>query len=401
MRSLYLRALVGGMTLLVLCESGVWLAGTSAPPPDAFEETLRNPLRPRDHSRRVDRLTLTDTADAFRVGKTDGARITDGKTACVVLTQTDHIGFPRRGTWTGPETVADFPFTELVPSWNLITPKDTGVFFHLRTRDAASRAWSPWLFVGRWGRTVHSRPDERLPNDRFGITRFAHGAARSDMPLVLLNRPADAYQVRATLQSFDLDPAVNPGVRRVAVAYSGVMPDPVERARLLGRSEPGDEQARGLVVPHVSQYDAPPPLREAVCLPACVTMVLAYWKVDRPLAENALAIYDPDTGMFSNGARAVARASELGLDGWMQRIRDWNQVKGLLAREQPVIAAVLTPQGGGHLIVIRGFTREGEVIVNDPLDRKRGGTARKADELGQAWFGCGGFACVIRRPGAR
>jgi hypothetical protein len=398
MRRLYLRVLVAGMTLMVFCELGVWLAGTSAPPPDAFIEILRNPLRPRDHSRRVDRLALTDTADAFRAGKTDCARITDAKTARVVLTQTDHVGFPRRGTWTGPETVADFPFTELVPSWNVITPKDTGVFFHLRTRDAASRAWSPWLFVGRWGRTVHSRPDECLPNGR--ITQFAHGAVRSDMPLVLLKQPADAYQVRATLQSFDLDPAVNPCVRRVAVAYSGVIPDPVKRARLLSRSGPGDEKARGLVVPHVSQYDAPAPLREAVCLPACVTMVLAYWKVDRPLTENALAIYDPDTGMFGNGARAVARAGELGLDGWLQRVRDWGQVKTLLRRGQPVIAAVRT-QAAEHLIVIRGFTGEGEVIVNDPLDRKRGGTTRKADELGQAWFGCGGFACVIREPGAR
>jgi hypothetical protein len=104
---------------MILCESSVWLADTSASPPDAFEETLRNPLRPHDHSRRVDRLARIDTADAFRAGKSDYARITDGKSACVVLTQTDHVGFPHRGTWSGPETVADFPFTELVPSWNL------------------------------------------------------------------------------------------------------------------------------------------------------------------------------------------------------------------------------------------------------------------------------------------
>jgi hypothetical protein len=48
--------------------------------------------------------------------------------------------------------------------------------------------------------------------------------------------------------------------------------------------------------------------------------------------------------------------------------------------------------------VVRGFSENGDVIVNDPLDRGKGGTTRKADELGRAWFGCGGFACVIRRP---
>jgi hypothetical protein len=396
MRSRHIGALVACMAVVVSCGWAVWLAGSSAPPaarpPREVEEILRNPLRPRDHSRRVDRLALTDTAAAFRAGDAEHVVVRGGSTPRVVLARADQVGFPRRGTWTGPETVADFPFTELVPSWNVVTPKDTGVFFQVRTRDARSREWSPWLFVGRWGRTVHTRRDERLPSDR--ISRFAHGAVRIDMPFVLLSRPAGAYQVRANLQSFDLDPAVNPSVRRVAVAYSGVVPDPAERARLLGPGGSGDGWVRDLPVPHVSQHSAPAALRESVCLPSCVTMVLAYWKVDRALVENALAVYDPDTGMFSNGARAMARAGELGLDGWVQRVRNWDQVRAMIRHGQPVIASI---QGGAHLIVIRGFTRDGNVIVNDPLDRGKGGTTRKAGELGHAWFDCGGFALVIRR----
>jgi hypothetical protein len=401
MRNRHLAALVAGMAIVVLCGSAVWLASQStppaAPPPGDFDEILGNPLRPRDHSRRVDRLARADTADAFRAGAAEGVLVTDAKVPRVVLAQTDQAGFPRRGTWTGAETVADFPFTELVPSWNAVTPKDTGVFFHVRTRDARSRAWSPWLFVGRWGRTVHSRSGERLPNDR--IVRFAQGAVRIDMPFVLLRQPADAYQVRATLQSFDLDPAISPSVRRLAIAYSGVVPGQAERARLLGPGGPGQGWARDLPVPQISQYDAPPTLRLSVCLPACVTMVLAYWKEDRSLVKNALAVYDPDTGMFGNGARAVARAGELGLDAWVQRVRDWDQVKAMIGRGQPVIAAVRV-EAGEHLIVVRGFTRDGDVIVNDPLERGQGGMIRKADELGRAWLGCGGLACVIRRPAA-
>jgi hypothetical protein len=394
MHSRQLIALVACIVLVSLCGSGVWLART-APPSDGFEETLRNPLRPRDHARRVDRLALIDTADAFRAGQIDRVSVTNGRVPRVVLAQTDDVGFPRRGMWTGPETVADFPFTELLPSWNVATPKDTGVFFQLRLRDASSGAWSPWLFVGRWGRTVHGRADERLPYDR--IVRFAHGAVLTDMPLVLLTQPADAYQVRAVLQSFDLDPAVNPDLRRVAVAYSGMVSDPAKRARLLGRGESEDESACDLAVPHVSQYDAPPTLCESVCLPACVTMVLSYWGMDRPLSENSLAIYDPDSGMFGNGSRAVARAAELGLDSWLQRVRDWDQAKALVRRGQPLIAAVHL-ETGEHLIVIRGFTEDGDVIVNDPLHRAKGRTTQRADELGQAWFGSGGIACVIRRP---
>jgi hypothetical protein len=83
----------------------------------------------------------------------------------------------------------------------------------------------------------------------------------------------------------------------------------------------------------------------------------------------------------------------------MQRVRDWEQVKAMIGRAEPVIAAIHR-EAGEHLIVIRGFSKDGDVLVNDPLDRGKGGTIRKADELGRAWFGCGGFACVIRRSAA-
>jgi hypothetical protein len=55
---------------------------------------------------------------------------------------------------------------------------------------------------------------------------------------------------------------------------------------------------------------------------------------------------------------------------------------------------------GGHLIVIRGFTANGDVIVNDPASRERGnGAVYRADQLGRAWFDNGGVAYIIRRPG--
>lgn len=384
-------------SLFVICATTVWLTGSSKHPSDNFEELVENPLLTRDHSQRVDRLELIDTADAFRAGKVEHAQLTNEKPTRVVLAQVDDVGFPRRASWTSSETITDFPFTELVPTWNVITPKDTGVFFQVRIRDAASGDWSPWLFVGRWGRTVHGRSYDHLPSGT--TTRFKYGAVRSDMPLVLLRHPADAFQIRGILQSFDLNPDVNPSIRRIAIAYSGMIKDPVERGRLQVKDELRSENAVDLDVPHVSQYDASQPLRESVCMPASVTMVLTYFKVDRSLTENALAIYDPDSGMFGNGARAIAWAGEQGLDGWMQRVRDWDEAKTLIGRGKPIIAAVKFEQAE-HLIVIRGFTPKGEVIVNDPGNRKDGGTIWKADELGRAWFGSGGIACVIGRPAA-
>lgn len=363
-----------------------------------FDAIVRNPLQPRDHSRRVDRLDLIDTATAFESGQADEVAVINHQPPCVVLAQPadPQRFFPRRGTWTSGEKIADFPFTELVPSWNVAAPKDTGIFFHVRVRDLKSQVWSPWLFVGRWGRTVHARPDgsDRLPQDL--VVRFEHGAVRVDMPLLILNQPADAYQVRATLQSFDLDTSVNPSIRRIAIAYSGIAAESALGAERGTSADLSGIAAQDLRVPHISQRDAPAAVSESICLPSCVAMLTAYWRTERPLLEAAMAIYDPDRGMFANGARAISFAGEVGLDGWMQRIRNWNEAKALLGRGQPIIAAIHL-ETGEHVIVIRGFTAEGKVIVNDPLERGDGGSARDLDELGRAWLDCGGFALIVRQ----
>jgi hypothetical protein len=49
------------------------------------------------------------------------------------------------------------------------------------------------------------------------------------------------------------------------------------------------------------------------------------------------------------------------------------------------------------LIVICGFTEQGDVIVNDPASKRGEAVKYKADELGRAWFGHGGVGYIIRR----
>lgn len=124
--------------------------------------------------------------------------------------------------------------------------------------------------------------------------------------------------------------------------------------------------------------------------------------------ENALAIYDPENALFGNWNRAIARAGDVGLDGWLTRTRDWDQVKASIAAGQPLIASIAFREGefpsnvlnrtGGHLIVVRGLTPEGDAIVNDPASADKGdGVVYVAEELQRAWFGHGGVTYVIRK----
>jgi hypothetical protein len=394
--------------VLAVAVCAVWFTGGGERRP-AKGNVLRNPPG------MTDRLVMIDSADDWRRGSFLGATCREavGGAADVRLTESPAAEYPRTGTWTSPETATEFPFTEFIPSWNVSTPPGTGIRVDVRVRQRPllGRArWSPWLYIGSWG---------RLPPGERRTVSFENGVVNVDN--LVLDRPADAYQVRVRLVSFDTDPLATPALRRLAVSYSGIVsgagPDArrsmaADRAGAAPVAEPtspsiGAAWARSLPVPFRTQKDAPPALRGQICSPTSVSMVLAYWGVDRPTVENAQAIYDPDHDMFGNWNRAVARAGELGLDAWLTRFRTWDAVKAEIARGQPVIAAIQFKKGempsavfgstNGHLIVIRGFTPGGDVIVNDPASKEHGeGAVYKADQLARAWFEHGGVGYIIR-----
>jgi len=348
----------------------------------------------------VDRLVMTDSAEGFAAGEMKFVKVVSESPARIVLDDTRERTYPRYGTWTSPELKAEFEFTEVIPSWNASTPPNTGVMFEVRARDAATGNWTPWLYIGRWGRVLEN--DKRAVSCDWGTVH---------VDTLVLDRPADAFQIRARLESFDLDRSVNPSVRRITVSYSGRVDDDARRAAL---SPPvnldGLAWARDLDVPFRPQGIEATNIRGSICSCASTTMVMSFCGVDRPTAENALAIYDDEHDIFGNWNRATQRAGELGLDAWLQRFRNWDQVKAVIAQGTPVIAAIKFEKGqfpsalyqetDGHLIVIRGFTPEGDVIVNDPASKDKGERAiYKASELAVAWFNnAGGVGYVIRRP---
>lgn len=353
----------------------------------------------------IDRVVFTDTASAFAAGAMNRVKLLKDDPARIVLPEGRRgtQDFPRDGTWTSPQVVTDFPITEMVPSWNASTPDDTGIFFSVRTRDQKSAKWSPWLRIGSWGRVT-----DKARRDEFEFGRI-------DVDTLFLDRPADAYQLRATLQSFSLDYAITPALRRLTVCYSGPITDQSIAAKNV-TVDPGPPErwAKDLNVPYIPQGDNDASMTDMTCSPTSVSMVLQHQGVDRPTMENCLAIWDDHNALFGNWSNATQRAAELGMDAWLQRFRNWDQVKEMIAQGQPIVASiefepnsfpdspVFKPEEGtdGHLIVIRGFKPDGTVIVNDPANRSKGnGALYPAKGLAHAWFGNkGGLGYVIRKP---
>src|SRR5205814_294068 len=110
-----------------------------------------------------------------------------------------------------------------------------------------------------------------------------------------------------------------------------------------------------------------------------------------------------------NWGRSVSRAGELGLDAYLTRFRNWDQVHEKIAQGTPVIASIrfkpgtvkgfLYEETAGHLLVIRGFKANGDLIVNDPASRDKGnGVIYKPEEMAKAWFDNGGVGYVMEKP---
>jgi hypothetical protein len=347
----------------------------------------------------IDILEHVDTAAGWSEGTMTNVAIVADEPARIALGYRERF-FPREGTWTGPEIETEFPFTDLIASFNPHTPgDDTGVTLEIRVKQGD--AWSPWLFMQSWGRVIF--PPART-------IKFDGGAV--DIDEIELSKPAQAYQCRVGLIGFNHDTTAAPSVRRLSVCYSGVVEDAKQREKL--RPKPTTlpaNFARDLPVPFTGQGDRTHPrsLWGLICSPTSTSMVMEFHGAKFSVLENCARIYDPQYDLFGNWGRSVSRAGEVGLDAWLARFRNWDHVKQHIADGTPVIASIRFRKGsvqgflyqstGGHLLVIRGFTADDGVIVNDPASRAKGaGAVYPASEFAKAWFDNGGVGYVIKKP---
>lgn len=348
-------------------------------------------------ARVADELVKLDTVEDLNNATLRHVRLVDGQDAKLELFDPATADYPRQGEWISDPHESKFAFTEMIPSWNVRTPPQTGVRFYVQTRDSKTGNWSPWLYVGYWG---HLPPGMET-------TRFSGGKVSIDT--LRLTRPANAWRICAILESLATDPKINPVIDRISVCYTGLTSDPEILAKIYGPFTHASSRpaAIDLPVPYRPQGDNPGATRGQTCSPTSVSMVMAYWGKDFPTPVNFEAIWDEQYHLFGNWNRAVARAGEVGLDAWVTHFRSWGQVRATLASGQPIIAAIKFKPGefpssvlkssAGHLIVIRGITANGDIICNDPGRRGVGNHAiYKSSELGHAWFIRGdGVAYII------
>lgn len=294
---------------------------------------------------------------------------------------------PGRWRWTGP--VVETPFHEAVPSWEAETPPGTWIEVELRARSGVD--WGPWRDLGRW----HSA---RAAVPRASARRQPEVAVDTLIP----RRPADALQARVTMAANEA--GERPTLRSLAVAFSSETDE--------AGTAPSPGLASDLAVPARSQMVFPNG-GPVWCSPTSLSMVMAYWGIDLPVPDVVDGVWDHGPGIGGNWPFNAAFAASRGLHGKVARLASLAEVEPWTAAGVPVIASIRFGAGelanapiltalGGHLLVVRGFTADGDVLVNDPAAATDAGVPRRYDrrQIERVWLnGSNGLVYLIYPPG--
>jgi hypothetical protein len=326
-----------------------------------------------------------------------------------------------RGRWTSPWVSTRWGFTELIASYNADTPGGTWLSVNVRGRSTTG-VRSSWDNLGRWASydgsfhrmSLGSQTDDEA---RVNVdTWHATGSVRFTSWQLLVS----LYRMHGR--------NATPSIRRVGAMASRL---PSTRPRT---STPRSTTPVDLSVPRYSQeihngelpqYDGG---GEAWCSPTSTSMVVAYWKTgptarqyswvpgayrNRWVDYAARGTFDSTFNGTGNWPFNTAYAGRFArLDAFVTRLHSLRDAELLVRAGIPLVATIAFGPGeldgapisssAGHLLVIRGFTRTGDVIVNDPA-AKSNATVRRVYRRGQferAWLPTsGGTVYVIHRPG--
>lgn len=161
--------------------------------------------------------------------------------------------------------------------------------------------------------------------------------------------------------------------------------------------------------PAISQKQAEAELRDRICSPTSVAMVLAQYGLNTDWQAFVAQCRDPATGMYGMWPLSVLRAAQAGSLGMVRTFRDWNDALPLLAANIPIIASIRYPKDGlpgspmpstgGHLVVVYGVD-DAQVLVNDPAAPEHSTVPRRYPRAAfeRAWFDHRGAGYVLLPP---
>jgi hypothetical protein len=354
----------------------------------------------------------------FSTGTGEGVAITGGRLAfSQAVGQVMHDGACyEQAVWTSAPLRPGFGVQEIVPSWTAETPGGSWVQIDIKGPT------TQWYALGRWAShdTVVRRTTVPKQDDENGVVNADTFRAAPD-------RELPSFQVRVSLMR-PAGSADVPVLQRLGVMASRLPAPDGELAVSTPRS------ALGVVldVPcfsqkiHAGEYPEYDGGGGSWCSPTSTSMVMAYWGalppaedyewVDTSLADRwvdhaARGTYDHAYGGCGNWPFNTAYAGRYGLTGFVTRLRSLAEAELFIADGIPLIVSGSYRTGdikgldydtNGHIMVLAGFTGDGDPVLNDPNSAANADVRKTVDrtEFERVWLNTSrGVVYVITPPG--
>ncbi len=306
--------------------------------------------------------------------------------------------FAKRGTFVSAPIRAKFTFNEILPSWNITVPAECGFRIDLRLSNNGT-SWSPWMYIGSEGEVRESKRDKK---------RTEYADIEVDIDYLLISSAAQYCRFRVMF--FSSDGSATPLLHLFSISYTNSL----ENKKIWQRfGDTRDEittppRAIDLKVPFFSQLDAPEKVRGSTCCPTCATMVLHYFGRNIALNDVIAANYDTEYKIYGIWPKTAQTLWRYGLRSYVRRFRSFRQIYEMLEQGVPIIISIQAKEGEitsaarykktpGHILIIRGMDKKGNILVNDPYAKntKEGCRAYTRKEIRNIWLDKGGVGIVV------
>ncbi|MBX3112766.1 MAG: peptidase C39 family protein [Fimbriimonadaceae bacterium] len=267
------------------------------------------------------------------------------------------------------------PFDEVVPSWSAQAPAGSRIEFYLHPDAPGAGRYCLGVWSGQPTRT--SVKDQK------------DAAGSVDTDTLTLTSTTKKVTVEIDLYGSE---SAHPRLD----AFHLVLVDTKTKTR--ARKPLKSAWGKTLEPPRRAQMSYPN--GDGACSPTSVSMILGYWskqlkkpELDHDVPEVQKGVYDVAWSGTGNWPFNMAyAASQPGLTAYVSRFRDVRDLEEWVAAGVPVATSVSYPllrgeprkPNDGHLVVLTGFTHDGDPVFNDPGRNAVRMTYKRAD-FERAW----------------
>jgi hypothetical protein len=277
-----------------------------------------------------------------------------------------------------PEIPLQLKVNEIIPSWNIELSAGGHLEVELRAiyPDRATKFYA----MGSWSGNTGNQKSRSFKDQKDDDGNVSTDTLR-------LTKGAEKVQIRLTLKSEAQSKLLLLGLCATDTSFTAEPLAPNQAA-----------WGKTVEVPERSQMAYPN--GKVLCSPTTVSMLLAYWsrqskrpELDHDVPEIAKAIYDETWQGTGNWAFNMAYAGSCpGMQAFVTRMSDVAELEDWIAQGLPVGISVCYdrlrgkgPGPNGHLVVCVGFTKEGDVVINDPGTSKNVRKVFPRKNLQYAW----------------